>query len=208
MSRYRDSVCRQCRREAMKLFLKGERCFSDKCAYERRPYPPGQHGQGRIKFSDYGLQLREKQKIKRIYGLSEKQFRLFYSRAERQRGITGENLLLALERRLDNMVYRMGFTSSRSQARQWVGHSHFTVNGRKANIPSMLVGVGDVIEVKEGKRNNPHLVEAVETSSRRGVPAWVELDRQNWRGVVKALPTREELTLPMQEQLIVEFYSK
>jgi small subunit ribosomal protein S4 len=192
----------------MKLFLKGERCFSDKCAYERRPYPPGQHGQGRIKFSDYGLQLREKQKIKRIYGLSEKQFRLFYSRAERQRGITGENLLLALERRLDNMIFRMGFTSSRSQARQWVGHNQFTVNGRKANIPSMLVGVGDVIEVKEGKRNNPHLIEAVETSSRRGVPAWLELDRQNWRGVVKALPTREELTLPMQEQLIVEFYSK
>jgi small subunit ribosomal protein S4 len=208
LSRYRDSVCRQCRREAMKLFLKGERCFSDKCAYERRPYPPGQHGQGRIKFSDYGLQLREKQKIKRIYGLSEKQFRLFYSRAERQRGITGENLLISLERRLDNMVYRMGFTSSRRQAREWVGHSHFTVNGRKANIPSMLIGVGDVIEVKEGKRNNPHLIEAVETSSRRGVPAWVELDRQNWRGVVKALPTREELTLPMQEQLIVEFYSK
>jgi small subunit ribosomal protein S4 len=192
----------------MKLFLKGERCFSDKCAYERRPYPPGQHGQGRIKFSDYGLQLREKQKIKRIYGLSEKQFRLFYFRAERQRGITGENLLLALERRLDNMVYRMGFTSSRSQARQWVSHNHFTLNGHKASIPSMLVKVGDVVEVKENKRNNPHLIEAVETSSRRGVPAWVELDRQNWRGVVKALPAREELTLPMQEQLIVEFYSK
>lgn len=208
MSTHSDSVCRQCRREAMKLFLKGERCFSDKCAYERRPYPPGQHGQGRIKFSDYGVQLREKQKIKRIYGLSEKQFRLFYHRAERQRGITGENLLLALERRLDNMVYRMGFASSRNQARQWVSHSHFSLNGHKANIPSMLLGVGDVLEVKESKRNNPHLIEALETSARRGVPTWLELDRNNWQGVVKAFPSREELTMPMQEQLIVEFYSK
>jgi len=192
----------------MKLFLKGERCFSDKCAYERRPYPPGQHGQGRIKFSDYGVQLREKQKIKRIYGLSEKQFRLFYHRAERQRGITGENLLLALERRLDNMVYRLGFASSRNQARQWVSHNHFSLNGHKANIPSMLLSVGDVLEVKESKRNNPHLIEALETAARRGVPTWLELDRNNWQGVVKAFPSREELTMPMQEQLIVEFYSK
>ena len=192
----------------MKLFLKGERCYSDKCAYERRAYPPGQHGQRRTKVSDYGQQLREKQKVKRIYGLSEKQFKIFYKRAERARGITGYNLLLQLERRLDNMVYRLGFAASRQQARQWVNHGHFTLNGHKADISSLMTKPGDVIEVKEQKRKNPHLLEALETASRRGVATWLELDKDNFKGAVKAMPSREELTMPMQEQLIVELYSK
>ncbi len=209
MARYRGSVCRLCRRENLKLFLKGDRCYSDKCAFERRSYPPGQHGQRRGgKYSDYRLQLREKQKVKRIYGVLEKQFRSYYRRAERQKGITGTNLLLLLERRLDNVVYRMGFASSRNQARQLVRHNHFLVNGRKVNIPSYLVKPGDVIEVREKSRNVPPILEAMETVVRRGIPNWLEVDKERFRGVFKALPSREDLTMPIQEQLIVELYSK
>ncbi len=209
MARYRGSVCRLCRRENLKLFLKGDRCYSDKCAFERRSYPPGQHGQRRGgKYSDYRLQLREKQKVKRIYGVLEKQFRGYYRRAERQKGITGTNLLLLLERRLDNVVYRMGFASSRNQARQLVRHNHFLVNGKKVNIPSYLVKPGDVVEVREKSRKVPPIMEAMETVVRRGIPNWIEVDKEKFRGVFKALPSREELTMPIQEQLIVELYSK
>jgi len=193
----------------MKLFLKGDRCYSDKCAFDRRSYPPGEHGERRgRKSSDYGIQLREKQKIKRIYGLSEKQFHLFFERAERQKGITGTNLLIALERRLDNVVYRLGFANSRSQARQLVQHRHFLVNGRRVNIPSFQVNVGDTIEVREGSRNVPVIQEALDAVVRRGVPQWLDLEKDRLRGVVKSLPVREDLTMPMQEQLVVELYSK
>jgi len=209
LARYRGSVCRLCRRENLKLFLKGDRCYSDKCAFERRAYPPGQHGQRRGgKYSDYRLQLREKQKVKRIYGVLEKQFRGYYRRAERQKGITGTNLLLLLERRLDNVVYRMGFASSRNQARQLVRHNHFLVNGKKVNIPSYSVKPGDVIEVREKSRNVAPILEAMETVVRRGIPNWLEVDKERFRGVFKALPSREDLTMPIQEQLIVELYSK
>ncbi len=209
MARYTDASCRLCRRENLKLFLKGDRCYGDKCAFERRPYPPGQHGQRRGgKYSDYQLQLREKQKVKRIYGVLERQFRRYYERAEKQKGITGTNLLMLLECRLDNMVYRMGFASSRTQARQLVRHSHFLVNKRKVNMPSFQVKVGDVVEVREGSRKLPVILEAMETVVRRGTPSWVEVDKENFRGTLKALPTREELTMPIQEQLIVELYSK
>ncbi|MBW1667728.1 MAG: 30S ribosomal protein S4 [Deltaproteobacteria bacterium] len=209
MARYTDASCRLCRRENLKLFLKGDRCYGDKCAFERRPYPPGQHGQRRGgKYSDYQLQLREKQKVKRIYGVLERQFRRYYERAEKQKGITGTNLLMLLECRLDNMVYRMGFASSRTQARQLVRHSHFLVNKRKVNMPSFQVKVGDVVEVREGSRKLPVILEAMETVVRRGIPSWVEVDKENFRGTLKALPTREELTMPIQEQLIVELYSK
>ena len=208
MARYIESVCRLCRRENMKLYLKGERCYSDKCAFERRGYPPGQHGQGRAKFSSYGVQLREKQKVKRMYGLLEKQFHLFFEKAERKKGITGTNLLIFLERRLDNMVYRLGFANSRNEARQLVRHSHFTVNGLKVNIPSYLVNVGDVIELREKGRKITKIVESLEGVARRGVPAWLELEKENFRGRIVALPTREDLTMPIREQLIVELYSK
>ncbi|MBI5968967.1 MAG: 30S ribosomal protein S4 [Deltaproteobacteria bacterium] len=208
MARYIESACRLCRRENLKLFLKGERCYSDKCAFERRSYPPGQHGQGRAKFSSYGLQLREKQRVKRMYGVLERQFRNFFEKAERQRGITGTNLLLLLERRLDNMVYRLGFANSRSEARQLVRHNHFMVNGKKVNIPSYLVNVGDVIELKEKSRKNAKIGESLEAVARRGVPSWLELEKDNYRGRVLALPAREDLTMPIKEQLIVELYSK
>lgn len=210
MARYTGPVCRLCRREGMKLFLKGDRCYTDKCSFERRSYPPGQHGplQRREKYSDYRLQLREKQKVKRIYGVLEKQFRLYYERAERMKGITGTNLLILLERRLDNVVYRLGFASSRRQARHWIRHGHFLVNGKKVDIPSYEVDVGDVIEVREKSRDIPQLLESLQTVERRGVPDWLELDKDNFRGVVKALPTRESIDIPIQEQLIVEFYSK
>jgi small subunit ribosomal protein S4 len=208
VARYRGPSCRLCRREGTKLFLKGDRCYSDKCAVERRNYPPGQHGQRRPKFSSYGEQLREKQKVKRIYGLLERQFRLTFERAERQRGITGANLLVLLERRLDNMVYRLGFAPSRAAARQLVTHGHFTVNGRKVNIPSYLVSPGDVIELKPSSRNIQMIQESLEAVVRRGVPSWLELDKEQFRGKVLALPTREELTMPVREQLIVELYSK
>jgi small subunit ribosomal protein S4 len=193
----------------MKLFLKGDRCFGEKCAFERRPYAPGQHGQRRGgKVSDYRLQLREKQKVKRIYGVLEKQFRRYYERAERLKGITGTNLLILLESRLDNVVYRMGFAASRIQARQLVRHNHITVNGKKANIPSFQVKVGDVVEVKESSRKAPPILEAMETVVRRGIPSWMEVEKENFRGTLKTLPNREDLTMPIQEQLIVELYSK
>jgi small subunit ribosomal protein S4 len=208
LARYRESVCRLCRRESIKLFLKGDRCYSDKCAFERREYAPGDHGQGRRKTSDYGVQLREKQKLKRIYGLLERQFRGYFHKADRQKGITGTNLLVYLERRLDNMVFRMGFASSRTEARQLVLHNHFTVNGQKVNVPSYLVKVGDVIQVRERSRNVLRIQEAMETVARRGVPSWLELEKNDFKATVKALPAREDLTMPVQEQLVVELYSK
>ena len=209
MARYTGASCRLCRRENLKLFLKGDRCYGDKCAFERRPYAPGQHGQRRGgKFSDYRLQLREKQKVRRIYGVLEKQFRRYYYHAEKQKGITGANLLALLETRLDNVVYRMGFASSRIQARQLVRHNHFLVNNRTVNIPSYQVKVEDVIEIKEGSRKAPSILEAMETVVRRGIPKWIELEKGNFKGTLKALPNREDLTMPIQEQLIIELYSK
>jgi small subunit ribosomal protein S4 len=208
LARYRESVCRQCRREGLKLFLKGDRCYSEKCAFERRGFAPGDHGQLRKKFSDYGVQLREKQKLKRMYGLLEKQFRGYFGRAERQKGITGTNLLLFLERRLDNMVFRMGFANSRTEARQLVRHNHFLVGEKRVNIPSYLVKPGDEIRVREGSRKVERIVEAMETVARRGVPQWLDVDKTNFMGVVKMLPAREELTMPVKEQLVVELYSK
>ena len=209
MARYRGSECRLCRRENLKLFLKGDRCFGDKCAFERRPYAPGQHGQRRAgKYSDYRIQLREKQKVKRIYGVLEKQFSLYYKKADKQKGITGTNLLIFLESRLDNVVYRMGFASSRTQARQLVRHNHFLVNDRKVNIPSYIVNTGDIVQVAEKSRKIPPILEAVETVVRRGIPNWIEIDKDNFRGIFKSLPNREDLTMPIQEQLIVELYSK
>ena len=208
MARYRGPVCRLCRREGVKLFLKGDRCYTDKCAMERRPYPPGQHGQMRRKKTEYALLLREKQKLKRIYGVLEKQFRRYFEEAERQKGVTGENLLILLERRLDNVIYRMGFANSRNQARQLVRHGHVLVNGKKVDIPSYLVDVGDEIAIREKSREIPFIKEAMESVSRRGIPSWLEVDPDNFKGKVKALPTREEIAIPVQEQLIVEFYSK
>lgn len=209
MARYTGSVCRFCRRENLKLYLKGDRCYSDKCAFDRRSYPPGQHGERRgRKISDYGIQLREKQKIKRMYGLSEKQFHLFFTRADRQRGITGTNLLVLLERRLDNVVFRLGFANSRAQARQLVRHNHFAVNGRKVNIPSFLLKTGDAVEVKEKSRKVQTISDSLDAVVRRGVPQWLDLEKENFKGLVKAYPVREDLTMPMQEQLVVELYSK
>jgi small subunit ribosomal protein S4 len=209
LARYTGATCRQCRRENLKLFLKGDRCYSDKCAFERRPYAPGQHGQRRGgKFSDYRLQLREKQKVKRIYGTLERPFHRYYQMAERRKGITGINLLMLLECRLDNMIYRMGFASSRNQARQLVRHNHFLVNDKKVNIPSYQVKIGDVIQVKEKSRHVQAIIDALETVVRRGIPTWIDLDKTNFKGVLKALPNREDLTLPIQEQLIIELYSK
>ncbi|WP_068669420.1 30S ribosomal protein S4 [Thermosulfurimonas dismutans] len=210
MARYTGPRCRLCRREGMKLFLKGERCYTDKCAFERRSYPPGQHGQMqlRVKLSDYGIRLREKQKVKRIYGVSEKQFRRYFEKATRMKGQAGHNLLQLLERRLDNVVYRLGFAASRAQARQMVAHGWFTVNGRTVDIPSYIVDPGEVIELKEKYRNNTYIQENLEAVVRRGVPQWLELEAENFRGRVKALPTREDITMPIQESLIVEFYSR
>jgi len=208
LARYRGSACKLCRRENQKLFLKGDRCYSDKCAYDRRSYPPGQHGQLRRKFSDYGNQLREKQKAKRMYGLLEKQFRRYFWEADRKRGITGENLLILLERRLYNIVYRLGFASSRNQARQLVGHNHFVVNGKRVNVPSFLVSPGEVIEVREKSRKIPPINEAMDAVERLGVPSWLELNKDNYQGKVNALPERKDLTMPIQEQRIVELYSR
>jgi small subunit ribosomal protein S4 len=209
LARYTDSVCRQCRRENLKLYLKGDRCYSDKCAFDRRSYPPGQHGERRgRKISDYGIQLREKQKVKRMYGLSEKQFHLFFERAERLKGVTGTNLLVLLERRLDNVVYRLGFTNSRAQGRQFVLHNHFLINGKKVNIPSFLVKVGDSIEVREGSKKISAIADSLEAVVRRGIPQWLELEKEQYKGVVNTFPVREDITMPIQEQLIVELYSK
>lgn len=208
MARYTDSVCRLCRREALKLFLKGERCYTDKCAIERRNYPPGEHGQGRHKFSEYAVQLREKQKVKRMYGVLEGQFRRYFEMAERSRGITGETLLQLLERRLDNMVYRMGFATSRAEGRQLVRHGHFVVNGRKVNIPSALLKPGDVVGVRERSRKVVRIQEALAQVEHRGAPDWLEVDREGFTARVKTLPAREELTMPINEKLIIELYSK
>ena len=209
MARYTGAVCRQCRREKLKLFLKGDRCYSDKCAFERRAFPPGQHGQARIrKVSDYAIQLREKQKVRRIYGMMEGQFRGYVEKAERIKGVTGENLLVLLERRLDNAIFRMGVASSRTQARQVVRHNHILVNGKRVNIPSFLVSVNDVITVKEKSRKVASIIESLEAVVRRGVPSWIELDKDNFQGTIKSLPGREEITMPIQEHLIVELYSK
>lgn len=209
MARYTDASCRQCRRENLKLFLKGERCYSDKCSYERRAYAPGQHGQARFKkVSDYAVQLREKQKVKRIYGMLEGQFRRYFQMADRAKGITGESLLIILERRLDNTLFRLGFASSRVHARQLVRHNHILINGKKVNIPSFQVSPGDVVSVKEKSRKNQEINESLEAVARRGVPSWLELDKDNFSGSVKSLPDRQEITMPIQEQLIVELYSK
>ena len=208
MARYTKSVCRLCRRENLKLFLKGERCYTEKCAIDRRSYAPGQHGQDRKKFSEYGTQLREKQKVKRLYGILENQFRNTFKEADRQKGITGEILLSLLERRLDNTVYRLGFANSRNEARQLVRHSHFLVNQSKVNIPSYLVKPGNVIELREKSKKIVRILEALEGVARRGVPQWLELDKEQLKGSVKGLPTREEITIPIQEKLIVELYSK
>jgi small subunit ribosomal protein S4 len=208
MARYNGPVCRLCRREGMKLFLKGERCYTEKCAIEKRNVPPGQHGRSRKqKLVGYGVQLREKQKVKRIYGVLEDQFRLYFQQAERTRGITGETLLQLLERRLDNAVYRLGFATSRPQARQLVRHGHFQVNGRKVDIPSYSVKVGDVVAVRESSRGNASILHAVEEVKGRGVPEWLSLDG-TMGGRVVSVPTREQINLPVQEQLIVELYSK
>jgi len=201
-------VCRLCRREGLKLFLKGERCYTDKCAIERRNYPPGQHGQGRVKFSEYSLQLREKQKLKRMYRLLEGQFRRLFDKADRAKGITGESLMILLERRLDNMIYRLGFANSRAEARQLVRHGHFLVNGRKVDIPSALLKIGDVVTVRERSHKVVRIQEALELSQRRGVPEWLEVDRPNFTGRIRALPARSDLTMPINEKLVVELYSK
>lgn len=208
MARCIGSVCRLCRRENQKLFLKGDRCYTDKCAFERRGYPPGQHGQGRIKFSEYGLQLREKQKIKRIYGLLENQFRNLFEKADRMKGVTGSNLLSMLERRLDNVAYRSGFANSRAEARHLIRHGHFAVNGRRVNIPSYLVAKGDQVEVREKSKNLARIGGALEAVKRREIPQWIELDAANMKSRVRDLPARDDVTAPMEERLVVELYSK
>lgn len=208
MARYSGALCRICRREAEKLFLKGDRCYTEKCAIERRQYPPGQHGQRRSKLSDYGVQLREKQKVRKIYGLLEKQFRSTFGRAERKKGVTGEVLLQLLESRLDNVVHRMGFAPNRNSARQLVTHGHFLVNGRKVDIASFAVRVGDVVELKEASRNIVIINDNVSKMEHRGVPVWLEMDFQSFKGKVTQVPTREDIQLTANEQLIVELYSK
>lgn len=208
MARYTGPSCRLCRRENTELFLKGDRCYTDKCAIKRRNYPPGQHGQGRSKTSDYGVQLREKQKVKRMYGLLEKQFRGYFERADRMKGVTGTNLLTLLERRLDNVVYRLGFASSRAESRQLVSHGHFTLNGRKATIPSIQVKTGDRVELREKSHKVVQINESLDAVVRRGIPQWLELERDAFKGTVKVLPVREDISTPIQEQLIVELYSK
>ncbi|HCC00729.1 MAG TPA: 30S ribosomal protein S4 [Ruminococcaceae bacterium] len=208
MARYTDSVCKLCRREGQKLFLKGERCYSDKCSVGRRSYAPGQHGQDRKKVSEYGIQLRAKQKARRYYGVLERQFRHYFEIAASKPGITGENLLRLLELRLDNVVYRLGFASSHAQARQMVRHNHFTLNGKKANIPSMRVKVGDVVAIKEGKRTTEFMKGVLEGNESRPVPKWLEVNRDAFAGTVAALPNREDIDLSVEEHLIVELYSK
>jgi small subunit ribosomal protein S4 len=208
VARNTGAVCRLCRREGLKLFLKGDRCFKEKCAFERRGYPPGQHGRRRTKVQNYGIQLREKQKVKRMYGVLERQFRGYFARAARSKGITGTNLLQTLERRLDNVVYRLGFASSRSMARQLVSHGHIQVDGRKMSVPSALVKPGSVIALREKSRQNEQVKICVDTAKGRGVPAWLELDADQFRGTVRQLPERDEILMPIQEQLIVELYSK
>jgi small subunit ribosomal protein S4 len=211
LARYTGALCRQCRREQIKLFLKGDRCYSDKCAFERRSYAPGQHGQTNMrmrKMSDYAIQLREKQKVRRMYGMLEGQFHRYFVKADRLKGVTGENLLVLLERRLDNTIYRLGFASSRNQARQLLRHNHFLINGKKVNIPSYQVSVNDEITVKEKSRKVELINDSLSAVVRRGIPSWLKLDQDNFKGIIQALPNREEITMPIQENLIVELYSK
>jgi len=209
MARYTDPVCRLCRREGMKLFLKGERCYTDKCAIERRNYAPGQHGQGRRrKISEYAVQLREKQRLKRMYGLLEKQFRRYFQMAERSRSVTGEALLELLERRLDNMVFRMGLARSRAEARQLVLHRHFLVNGKPVNVPSYLTKPGDEVAIREKSRAKEPFRQAIELTERRGLPSWLEFDAAKFTARVVQMPAREDLAIPVNERLVVELYSK
>lgn len=207
MARYRAAVCRQCRREGIKLFLKGARCFTEKCAIERRNYPPGQHGLSRTKLTPYGVALREKQKAKNIYGVLESQFRRYFARAEREKGITGENLLKLLERRLDNVVFRLGMAASRREARQMVAHGHVQVNGRKVSVPSYIVRVGDVVQLRATSRLQERAADNL-AAGRAMVPTWLEVDPNERKGTVRGLPLREDIQIPVQEQLIVELYSK
>ena len=208
MAKYRGPVCRLCRREGVKLFLKGTRCMTEKCAVERRSYPPGQHGQGRQRLSDYSAQLREKQKLKRIYGVLEQQFRGIFSRAERKTGVTGEHLLKLLERRLDNVVYRLGFAASRKAARQLINHGHILLNGRKADIPAAVVKANDVVEVRDRSRSLLPVQAALEAVDGRGIPNWLDLDRAAFKGTVRSLPAKEDIALPVNEQMVVELYSR
>ncbi|HQU27830.1 MAG: 30S ribosomal protein S4 [Nitrospira sp.] len=209
MAKYSGPVCRLCRREGVKLFLKGTRCMTEKCAIERRSYPPGQHGQSRKgRVTEYGTQLREKQKLRRVYGMQERQFLKTYHLAERKKGITGEHLLSLLERRLDNVVYRLGFAASRGQARQLVNHGHFLLNGKKMTIPSVTVNVGDTIEVKEKSRQMVPVQAALEVAEGRGIPVWLDLDRQQLKGTVQAVPTKQDIDVLVNEQVVVELYSR
>ncbi len=208
MSCINDSVCKLCRRENLKLFLKGDRCFSDKCSFERRPYPPGQHGQSRLKFSEFALQLREKQKTKRYYGVSERQFVKYVHSANRSKELTGTALLKELETRLDNVVYSLGYANSRREARQLVKHNHILLNGKRANIPSIAVSKGDIIEVTEKSREVTRVQGAIQAAARRTIPGWLEADHAKFKGTVKDLPSREEITLPVEENMIVEYYSR
>lgn len=208
MARYSEAKCRLCRREGAKLFLKGDRCFTDKCAFERRSYAPGEHGRARKKFSDYALQLREKQKLRRTFGVLERPFRNYFFKADKQKGVSGTNLLILLETRLDNVVYRMGYANSRDQARQLIRHGHFTLNGHKVNIPSLRVRIGDQIVVREDSRKIPVVQEAQQVIARRGTPSWMEVDGTQFTGKIVALPTREDISFQINEQLVVELYSK
>ncbi len=208
MARYLGSACRLCRREGTKLFLKGDRCFSEKCAIERRAYPPGMHGQGRVRFSDYGVQLREKQKVKRMYGLLEKQFRSTFDKASGMKGRAGENLLMLLERRLDNVVFRMGFATSRNEARQLIKHSHFILDGKKVSTPSILVKPGQKVGLREKSKKVTRIVGALDALEGRSLPQWLEIEKDAFEGTIVQLPTREDITIPIDEQLIVELYSR
>jgi small subunit ribosomal protein S4 len=209
MARYIGPVCKLCRREGMKLYLKGERCYSEKCSFTRRPYPPGQHGQGRIKMSEYGLRLREKQKVRRIYGVLERQFRRYFAQANRRKGRTGEEMIHLLERRLDTVVLRLGFAATRASARQLIKHNHVLVNGKRLSIPSYLVVNGDKIEVHEASRKVPDVLSAIASADKRPVVSWLETDRANFAGSMKSSPVREELNEPtIREQYVVEYYSR
>ncbi len=208
MARYTGPVCRICRRENQKLFLKGDRCMTEKCAFERRGYPPGQHGHGRIKFSEYAVQLREKQKLKRLYGLIENQFHSYFVRAERMKGVTGSNLLSMLERRLDNVAYRMGLASSRSQARLVVTHGHVEVNGKSVDIPSYLVKKGDTVILREKSQKITTILASLESAKSKEAPQWLEVDRASFKASIKDLPTKDDITVPVEERLVVELYSK
>ncbi len=208
MATYRGPVCRLCRREGVKLFLKGTRCMTEKCAIERRSYPPGQHGQARTRVTEYSAQLREKQKLRRIYGLMERQFRGTFEKAEGRAGVTGDELVILLERRLDNVVYRLGFASSRKQARQIVNHGHILLNGKKTDIPAYAVKTGDIIQIRQRSREIPTIVSALDSVESRGIPSWLELDRNALKGEVKAFPTKDEIALPVNEQMVVELYSR